>query len=99
MSQYMPYGGFKWVDPSLTGLNGFTDTSPTGRMYEVDISYPRRWHDLHSDLPFLPHNSIPTGSKIRKLMVTFNYKTRYVIHYRNLKQAIDNGLEVVKVSK
>ncbi|KAF0707569.1 Uncharacterized protein FWK35_00023908, partial [Aphis craccivora] len=27
MSQYMPYGGFKWVEPKLEGLNDLNDTS------------------------------------------------------------------------
>jgi len=97
MSQYMPYGGFNWVEPNLNGLDDLNDTSPIGRVYEVDVTYPESLHEQHNDLPFLPQNSIPTGSKVRKLMVTFERKTNYVIHYRNLQQAIKNGLIVEKV--
>ena len=25
-------------------------------IFEVDVKHPRRLHDLHSDLPFLPKN-------------------------------------------
>lgn len=98
MSQYMPYGGFKWVKPELEGLNDLTPTSDMGRVYEVDISYPCKLHDRHNDLPFLPENSIPKGSKVRKLMATFEDKKNYIVHYRSLQQAIANGLIVEKVN-
>ncbi|XP_016658907.1 uncharacterized protein LOC107883425 [Acyrthosiphon pisum] len=99
MSQYMPYGGFNWVEPTLNGLNDLDDTSPIGRVYEVDVSYPPRLHSIHNDLPFLPQNSVPHGSKVRKLMATFEKKENYIIHYRNLQQAIKNGLIVEKVHR
>jgi hypothetical protein len=94
----MPYGGFKWVEPTLDGLDMMTETSDVGRLYEVDITYPKALHNIHNELPFLPHNDIPLGSKISKLMATLKNRTRYIIHYRNLKQAIANGLIVEKVN-
>jgi len=96
MAQLMPYGGFKWVEPSLDGLNDMNDE--IGRVYEVDITYPQHLHDNHNDLPFLPCNGIPPGSKVKKLMATLEHKERYIIHYQNLKQAIANGLIVEKVN-
>ncbi|KAL4099018.1 hypothetical protein QTP88_023519 [Uroleucon formosanum] len=99
MSQYMPYGDFKWVEPKLDGLDALTPTSDIGRVYEVDISYPNELHDSHNDLPFLPENKIPPGSKVKKLMATLHSKKNYVIHYRNLQQAIANGLIVEKVHR
>jgi len=98
MSQHMPFGGFKWVEPKLDGLNDLTDTSPIGRIYEVDIVYPKELHDAHNDLPFLPQNGKPSGSKVQKLMATLEQKKYYVIHYRNLQQAIKNGLIVERVN-
>jgi len=91
MSQYMPSGGLNWVEPTMNVLN---ETSPIGRVYEVYVTYPKELHDKHNDLPFPPQNSIPRGSKIHKLMGTFEEKKNYIIHYRNLKQAIKNGLIV-----
>jgi hypothetical protein len=38
-----------------------SDTSPIGRIYEVDMTYPEELHDKHNDLPFLPENGIPEG--------------------------------------
>jgi len=98
MSQFMPYGDFKWVKPSLDGLYDLTEDSPIGRVYEVDIVYPKKLHNKHNDLPFLPQNSVPPGSKVRKLMATFEPKKNYIIHYRNLQQALNNGLVVEKVN-
>ena len=99
MSQYMPYGDFKWVDPKLDGLDVLTPTSDVGRVYEVDVSYPQHLHNKHNDLPFLPENKIPPGSRVKKLMATLHSKKNYVIHYRNLQQAIANGLIVEKVHR
>jgi len=98
MSQHMPYGGFKWVEPTLDGLNDLDDTSAIGRIYEVDVSYTQHLHDDHNDLPYLPQNSVPRGSKVRKLMATFEEKKNYIVHYQNLQQAIKNGLKVEKVN-
>lgn len=97
MSQFMPSGGFKWVEPTLDGLAGMSDTSDVGRVYDVDLSYPDSLHQLHNDLPFLPENSIPPRSKVTKLIATLGPRKNYIIHYRNLKQAIANGLIVDKV--
>ncbi|VVC34368.1 DNA-directed DNA polymerase, family B, mitochondria/virus,Ribonuclease H-like domain,DNA [Cinara cedri] len=99
MSQYMSYGGFKWMEPTLDGLEELNDTSPIGRVYEVDITYPEHLHVKQNDLPFLPNNGIPPGSKVKKLMATLKAKTNYIIHYRNLKQAKANGLIVKKVHR
>ncbi|XP_026821280.1 uncharacterized protein LOC113559737 [Rhopalosiphum maidis] len=97
MIQYMPYGGFKWVEPTLNELNDMTDTSPIGRIYEVDLSYPQEFHNKYNDLPFLPQNSIPPGSKIKKLLATLEPKKNYIVHCRNFQQAIKNGLKVHRV--
>ncbi|KAL4132169.1 hypothetical protein QTP88_009376 [Uroleucon formosanum] len=99
MSEYMPYDDFKWVEPTLNGLECLDETSEIGRMYEVDIEYPQHLHDDHNDLPFLPNKSIPRGSKIPKLMATLESKEHYIVHYRNLKQAMANGLKVKKVHR
>jgi len=57
----------------------WTTHHPSGRYtYEVDITYPKELHDQHNDLPFLPQNSIPAGSKVKKLMATLQSKKNYI---------------------
>ncbi|VVC42843.1 Ribonuclease H-like domain [Cinara cedri] len=95
---YMPHGGFKWMEPTLNGLEDLDDTSPIGRVYEVDIEYPENVHEDHNDLSFFPNNEVPPGSKMKKLMATLKEKNNCIIHYRNLKQATANRLIVKKAT-
>ena len=55
MSEYLPYGGFKWlknVDKfdvmSIIECNSI-EKSPIGYFLEVDVEYPDDLHDLHND--------------------------------------------------
>lgn len=78
----------------MDDLKSLSDTGDTGRIYEVNDSYPDGLHDEHNNLPFLSCNSILSGSKVTKIMATPKPKRRYIVHYVNLKQAI---LRVEKV--
>ncbi|KAJ8909887.1 hypothetical protein NQ315_008910 [Exocentrus adspersus] len=100
MSQSLPYGGFEWVD-NIEDFNVFDikDDSDTGYILEVDLEYPRHIHDLHQDLPFCPEHSAPPLCKNVKLLGTLYNKTRYIIHYRTLKQALANELILSKVHR
>lgn len=97
----MPISYFSWYpgnpEVALDQLQWMRETDDVGRIYEVDISYPQHLHNAHNDMPFLPHASIPRGSTVRKLMVTFLRKEHYVVHYMNLQQAMAHGIVVEKV--
>ena len=64
---------------------------------EVDVQYYEILHELSNDLPFLPER-IKT-EKIEKLVANLNEKTEYVLHIRNLKQALIHGLVLKKVHR
>ncbi|KAJ8913870.1 hypothetical protein NQ315_005667 [Exocentrus adspersus] len=98
MSQSLPYGGFKWVDPNIDVLS-ISDESSKGYILEVDLEYPNHLHDVHKDLPFCPEHSAPPRCKNVKLLGTLHNKTRYIIHYRALKQALANGLILTKIHR
>lgn len=51
MFQYMPYRGFKWTEPTLDGITNLDEIAPIGRIYEIDITYPKLIHDNHNNLP------------------------------------------------
>ena len=58
MSQKLPVNSFKWVN-DVTEINeefikNYDENNDKGYILEVDVKYPRKLHDLHSDLPFLP---------------------------------------------
>ena len=71
MSQKLPVNGFKWVN-DVSEINqefvkNYYENSDKGYILEVDIKYPRKLHDLHSDLPFLPKRM--KTDKCKKLVV------------------------------
>ena len=50
MSEYLPYGKFKWLR-NVDGfdINSISEKSPIGYFFEVDLEYPDELHELHSD--------------------------------------------------
>ncbi|CAH1111573.1 unnamed protein product [Psylliodes chrysocephalus] len=105
MSQYLPYGGFEWVDTNIDVLS-ICDDAAEGYMLEVDLEYPQHLHDQHKDIPFCPEHINPqtgkpskTVKELTKLMATLHPKTKYVIHYRALKQALSHGLILTKIHR
>lgn len=103
MSDYLPINGFKWVSNTQSWtretIEGLEDDSEVGYMLEVDLVYPEKIHDAQSDFPMCPEQAIPPNGKVAKLLTTLNNKERYVIHYRNLKQALKHGIELTKIHR
>ena len=77
MSEYLPYGGFKWfknVD-EFDVMSVSEKKSPIGFFLEVDFEYPDELHELHSDYPLTPEKPSPSGdmlSNIKKLLISMN---------------------------
>ncbi|XP_050509007.1 uncharacterized protein LOC126886193 [Diabrotica virgifera virgifera] len=100
MCQYLPYGNFKWVtDVENFDCFSVEDDANKGYVLEVDLEYPAHLHSLHNDLPFCPESMVPPGSKCPKLIPNFNNKTKYIIHYRNLKQCLRYGLVLKRIHR
>ncbi|XP_074037614.1 uncharacterized protein [Leptinotarsa decemlineata] len=104
MSQPLPTDGFTWLSEQeilQLDIMGVPDDGPKGYVLEVDVHYPEELHDAHSDLPFLVESVIPPGSnsKIPKLIPNLNDKRKYIVHYRALRQAIENGLIVMRTHR
>ena len=68
-----------------------------GYILEVDVKYPRKFHDLHSDLPVLPKRMKIDICK--KLVCNLRNKKNYVVHIKSLKKALNHGLKLKKVHK
>ena len=57
MSEYLPYGAFKWVENNNEIVNKIlnkSDNSLHGYLLEVDLDYPEDLHDFHKDYPMAP---------------------------------------------
>ena len=57
MSQYLPYGKFKWLNQKEIDqfdVNSIGENSPTGYILEVDLEYLGKLHELHNDYPLTP---------------------------------------------
>ena len=96
MSMFLPTGNFKWLSQNeIDELNilAVASDSETGYILEVDLKYPTYLNDLYNDLPFCCENIKPPTSKQTKLICNLNDKKNYIIHYRNLQQALLSGQE------
>ena len=120
MSEYLPYGGFKWVKTTNETINRIlnkSDNSLHGYFLEVDLEYPENLHDFHKDYTMAPEkikikdemlspyclkiknkHDIKSGD-INKLTPNLMSKKNYVVHLRNLKYYISQGLILKKVHK
>ena len=68
-----------------------------GYIFEVDIKYPKRLHELHSDLPFLSERM--EVNKCKNLVCNLFNEKKYVTHINSLKQALNHGLKLKKIHR
>ena len=57
MSQYLPYGSFKWLsdeEVNKIDLGKYKEDSNDGLILEVDLEYPKDLQELHNDYPLAP---------------------------------------------
>ena len=101
MSQKLLRNNFKWVeDTSIINeefIKNYNENSYKGYILEVDVKYPKKLHDLHSDLPFLPKRI--KIDKCKKLVCDLHNKKKYVVHIKSLKQALNHGLKLKRVHR
>ena len=100
MSQKLPVNGFKWVQNNEINeefIKNYNENKDKEYILEVDVKYPRKLHDLHSDLPFLPKRM--KIDKCKKLVCNLRNKKKYVVHIKSLKQALNHGLKFKKIHR
>ena len=100
MSQKLPVNGFKWVENNEINeefIKHYDENNDKGYILEVDVKYPKKLNDLHSDLPFLPERM--KINKCEKLVCNLYNKKKYVAHIRPLKQALYHGLKLNRVHR
>ena len=105
MSKLLPVNGFKWIDNNKTAepvinedfIKNYDENNNKGYIFEVDVKYPKRLHELHSDLPFLPERM--EINKCKKLVCNLYNKKKYVANINTLKQALNHGLKFKKIHR
>ena len=103
MSKNLPVNGFKWLDnDNINEINedlikNYDENNDTGYILQVDIKYPKRLHELHSDLPFLSERM--EGNKCKKLVCNLFNKKKYAVHVNALKQPLNHGLKLKKIHR
>ena len=99
MSQKLPTHGFKWMDVNISSVLKLLEKKDTNRGYifEVDLDYPKSLWKSHNDYPLAPEKV--KIDKTEKLICSFLPKKNYVIHYKNLKQYLEEGMILKKVHR
>ena len=100
MFKKLPVNGFKWTDNNIINeefIKSYNENYKKGYILEVDVKYPKKLHDLHSDLPFLPERM--EINKCKKLVCNLYDKKKYVVHIKSLKQALNHGLKLNKIHR
>ena len=100
MSKKLPVNGFKWLDNSKINeefIKNYNENDIKGYILEVDVKYPKRLHELHSDLPFLSERM--EVNKCKKLVYNLFNKKKYVAHINTLKQALNHGLKLKTIHR
>ena len=96
MSQKLPVDGFKWVK-DLSNFNeifikSYDENSDKGYILEVDVKYPKKLFNLHSDLPFLPERK-----KIRKcnnLVCGIEDKKKICCTHKSFKTSTKSWIDI-----
>ena len=101
MTEKLPVRGFRCMDDisrmDEDFVRGYHKNDIKGYIREVDLDYPNKLQNLHSDLPFLPERMVINNTK--KLVCNLNDKKNYIVHINVLKQALDHGLKLRKVHR
>ena len=101
MSQKLPVNNFEWIkDNSQFNeefIKNYNEESHKGYFIKADVQYAENLHNLHNDLSFLPERM--KIEKVEKLAANLHDKTEYVIHIRNLKQALNHALVLKKLHR
>ena len=62
-------------------IKNYNEKSSKGYILELDLKYPKKLHDLHSDLPFLLKKM--KFDKCKQLVCDLHNKKKYVVHIKS----------------
>ena len=85
MSDYLPYGRFKW----LKNVDRYNVNSKFAVSYEMLSKYCKKIADKYR---------IKVGD-VQKLIPNLGNKTNYQLHYRNLQLYLSLGMKLTKIQR
>ena len=92
MLQKVPINNFEWIKDTFQFIEDFIKSynkeSDERSFLEVDVQYLQKLDELHNNLPFSQERM--KIKKVEKLVTNLHDKTEYVIHIKNLKQALNH---------
>ena len=104
MSKKLPVNGFKWLDNDKTAersakhvineefIEKYNENDKKRYIFEVDVKYPKKLHDLRSDLPFLPERM--EINKCKKLVCNLYNKQKISSTHKFIKTSIKSWIKV-----
>ena len=100
-TEKLPVKGFSWTDDiskiDEDFVKVYDKNNNKGYILDINIDYPSKLQNLHSDLPFLLERMVINNTK--KLVCNLNDKKNYIVHINVLKQTLDHGLKLKKVHR
>ena len=98
MLQKLPVNKFEWIEATSQFnedfIKNYNEESKEGYFLEVDVQCLEKLHKLHNDLLFLSGRM--DFEEVKKLVPNLLGRTEYIIHIRNLKQALNHRLILKK---
>ena len=96
----------------IDNIQNHPDDAEDGFILEVDLEYPKELHDLHNDYPLASEaleidetmlsplqQEFPKQPPQIKLTPNLRDKTKYIVHYRNLKYYLKMGMRIKKIHR
>ena len=97
MSRKLSVNGFKWLDNDVINgefIKNYNENDNKGYIIEADVKYPKRLHELHSDLPFLSERM--EVNKCKKLVCNLFNKKKICSTHKCVKTSIKSWIKIKK---
>ena len=97
--QKLPVNNFEWIEGNSQYnedfIKNYYKESDEGYFLDVDGNYLENIYELYNNLPFSSKRM--KIQIVKKLLANLHDKTEYIIHTKNLKQALNPKLVLKKV--
>ena len=97
----LPVTKFEWIEDTSKFnkdfIKNYNEDSDEEYFLEVDVQYLAKVHEFHNDLRLSPEKM--KIEKVKNVVANLHNKTQYILHIRNLEQALNHRLVLKKVHR